>query len=716
MRQSNIIHKNSQGTDKEFSRSNLYTNSGSQDPQTVGRKKRIGSKIKKAKQRRENIKNNSLAKISGNLPRDQELEHVLADDFLDSKNHIILDRQETGENLESSLDVLSRNIEEVEIRDYKKMKFENRNLKTALNKSQIKLQRYTEMLKRQEGEAHEMTKRFYEEQETSSKLADQLHSLNDYTKGIDKNQLKLLNNEKLKRARQENHQLKDENYSLEIENKNLRDSLQEYKDMDSYYLQEINKMESAIHRYQIKDTHLEKNKGTIDEMSEQIQAWEDKYQDIVNEANYKISDLEGQINQHKELIIRKDQDIEMLQKKLNDNAHLFSDDPNHIHPDYQQQIDEVQNLKGKLTEVTDELEEYRRFSQNNAMSSKIDIDKELQMRDQMHQNKLHSVHQQIDEWKNKCKDTEQRATSLQKQIRILEKNMESKENNNSTAIIDQSHTQELITQIRDLFDISEDAEVITELELIREEVETVELMKEELEKAQKVIKKLEVKHQKLLNKQSTSEMNDYSQELLNSKNEEIDRLNGELVTLNQKYDELENIRLEVNHEKHDLTCRVKDYERIIKDRELELNRLKKIKDELEDNNHELKETAKDVIRKNKDFERRLKDIESQDDLVKTKSAKDIENLRKESNNLISFILTLEFAKDEEFEKLFKNESYTSEFDQAKKHLENQKEITSSVLERSEKDIETKITEVENYKQYITELESKNEESEQLRSE
>jgi chromosome segregation ATPase len=201
-----------------------------------------------------------------------------------------------------------------------------------------------------------------------------------------------------------------------------------------------------------------------------------------------------------------------LQKQLQDNAHLVDNDED----GFRRHMAEVEVLKEQLKEVTDELEEYKKYGD---VSSKVDLDREIQNKVQIYKNKLQSTYQQIDEWKHKAKNTEQRVESLQKQIRILENKTANQENYSN------SGEDEAILKFRELFDIPDEADVFKEIEKIREEVEMVNLLKEELEKAQKINKTLEDKHQKLLNKKSKSEMNEYSQELLNAKNEEIERLN-----------------------------------------------------------------------------------------------------------------------------------------------------------------------------------------------
>jgi chromosome segregation ATPase len=174
--------------------------------------------------------------------------------------------------------------------------------------------------------------------------------------------------------------------------------------------------------------------------------------------------------------------------------------------------------------------------------------------------------------------------------------------------------------------------------------------------------------------------------------------------------------METAHENHELKSHLSEYDYQLKLRQKDITHLQKQKEDLESQNYEIKETAKEMLKAKKELERKLKETQSLDDLQKSKSQKDVEHLKKESNELVAFILSLEMAKDEEFEKLFKNESYKDEFDQAKKHLQNQSDIVGSLLDRLQKDNQKMVQEIEEYKNYVREMEDKIEDIEQLKKE
>jgi chromosome segregation ATPase len=292
---------------------------------------------------------------------------------------------------------------------------------------------------------------------------------------------------------------------------------------------------------------------------------------------------------------------------------------------------------------------------------------------------------------------------MEKQIRIMEKNYNT--GNSSTAINDQSEMSEIMDKIRDIFDIPDQEDVFSELEKVRIEIETIEPIKHELEKAQRMYEDLKSKHEKYLSKKSEQNMNDYTQELINSKNQELEYLNNELTMMRQKYDEIENAFHDLKHEKNLIQNQMNEMQRILNDREKEIGRLRQENQGLQQNTLEYKEVAKKLMIDKKDLESELQRLGSQDDLQRSKTAKDIEGLKTESSSLVSFILTLQLAHDEEFENLFKNQSYANEFDQARKHLENQKDIVDTLVKKLLKDMELKIKEVQDYKLYITDLEN-----------
>lgn len=81
--------------------------------------------------------------------------------------------------------------------------------------------------------------------------------------------IKEFTNAKLKRARKDNSSLKKENMEFEEENERLRNKLQDFQGMDVYYLNEIEKLQIALNRYQIKEGHLLKNNDVINDLQQE---------------------------------------------------------------------------------------------------------------------------------------------------------------------------------------------------------------------------------------------------------------------------------------------------------------------------------------------------------------------------------------------------------------------------------------------------------------
>ena len=436
----------------------------------------------------------------------------------------------------------------------------------------------------------------------------------------------------------------------------------------------MEKLEGLLNTFKIKEHIFHQQELKIKEFQhEKLQMNEEK-QGIIRKANSQLSQLEEIIDQLKMDMDRKDQKIEQLQKEMKDNEHLLTEDQYN----YKQHLGEIDNLKLQLSEVTQELENYKAISESNPMGNRMDVDKELQKQQQIFTNKLQSTHQQIDSWKHKFRDADKKCSSYQKQIYILQRNL-SAHGNNSTAVADQSEINEVINRIREIFGISMEDDVFSELERVKEELETLELLKEENEKANELYNSLKEKHEKLVNNMNFQGGNEYTEELIRDKTREIDHLNNEIRVLCVKIEEAENNCWEFKHENNVLKGDITNIERIARDRENEINKLRNINSELK-SSLENDDARKYLIEK-KELEAKLEEIGKQSEFEKSKTGKDFDYLKKNSHQLISFIMSLEFAYDEEFDKLFKNQSHSNEFEQAKKHLEYQKDIVASKFDR-----------------------------------
>lgn len=156
-------------------------------------------------------------------------------------------------------------------------------------------------------------------------------------------------------------------------------------------------------------------------------------------------------------------------------------------------------------------------------------------------------------------------------------------------------------------------------------------------------------------------------------------MNNEVRVLCGKVEGAENNCWELKHENNVLKSDILNIERIARDRENEVNKLKNINSELRTNLEN--DDARKLLMEKKELEAKLEDIGKQSEFEKSKTGKDYDYLKKDSQCLITFILALEFAYDEDFDKLFKNQSHSNEFEQAKKHLEYQKDIVSTQLDR-----------------------------------
>lgn len=162
MRHERVDQKASQGTDQNYSRSNLYENSDGPGLNTVGRQTRMSKKMKKAKKMREHNKNNSLVRGSGNLPRDIALEQALEKEFLDS-NHIILNENERNKSIDEDEDQ-QRKLEDIELHEYRKLMYDYRNLKAHFAKVNGSNQSKKEQLEKCKAKIYDLSNKLFDQE------------------------------------------------------------------------------------------------------------------------------------------------------------------------------------------------------------------------------------------------------------------------------------------------------------------------------------------------------------------------------------------------------------------------------------------------------------------------------------------------------------------------------------------------------------------------
>ena len=182
------------------------------------------------------------------------------------------------------------------------------------------------------------------------------------------------------------------------------------------------------------------------------------------------------------------------------------------------------------------------------------------------------------------------------------------------------------------------------------------------------------------------------------------RLSDEYSYLQMRFQKLEQEKLDVTHETYQHVSEISNLKRIIKDCEADKIRLDQFRIDAEKNAELLREASKEALKEKKELKRKLDELSRKDNSERTRSNKNYDELKNSSNKLIDFILNLEFAYDEEFDNLFKNQSYANDFDKAEKHLETQKEIVDHITSELQKDYDSIINQNEDFKEYISTLE------------
>ena len=473
----------------------------------------------------------------------------------------------------------------------------------------------------------------------------------------------------------------------------------------------MNKKESEIIRIDVYKRTIENQVQEINKLKKEVNYWKENLNMIENKAHSELNKLDNQNLKYEDIIRELKIKNNNLETELNNNRHLVEDDQNNNI----KLFNELQMEKKKLNEVMEEFEQYKRSGKNHPMSLKVDFDKEIQKRDQIHSNKMQSLHQQIDEWKSKSKEYEQEVKALNRQIKKLENIIASNTNNSSTRVGEQSEILETIDKIWDIFGFKESDNILNELEKLKEDIETIAILKEELSKAEKIINK-KCEENKALKSHLENNINAYSKDQINVLNEEIANLRNENSQMSQKYNELETIYKDAKHEYHSLASNINELKGKIFEKEGEIKRLKMFNEGLEAEADTLRLASKEVIKQKKAVELKLEEATKLDSFDKMKSNKEIESIKSEITSLIEFIMSLNLAYDEEFAKLIKNQSYINEYDQARKYLQNQKQMVELMIDRYESSIQSYKNEISKYKDYIDQLEKSNMIGEEYKSE
>lgn len=680
--------------------SDIFESSQGANPRTEIRGQRTKGITSDSRTSNKKYKKTPIHKSVKGLPRDHELEDVLSNDQEENTKEVIQRLKETDSHpyvFTSESEQNHDDMHDFEKRDYKSLKIEHNKLRREFKKAQIQIGNYQKQIDDYKAELSNLSSAYVSVEQKMLNYEDELHMLSNFKQGLDTKKIGKLINEDLKRARREISNLKEINNSIEQENHHLKDRLSEFNEMEEYYKSEYDQLDTKFATARIKIESLEKNLGRVGKLESELQNAKDEYITVINQANNEIGKREDVISELKDLIRKKDHNIESLSKQINDNKHLVENDQVQA----QQLYNEIQDYKSRVSDLENELEQYKEMPRNMQIAhEKADYDKEISKIEQMYKNKLNSAHEQIDDWKHKCKNEQDQRKIAEKQLEQHLENSQEKETNVSAGGTDKSKYLEVLDQ----------------LEQAKEELETLELMKQELDRARKLNDELKEKLNEYANQQSEGHIPDYWQCRLDEKDNDLQRLSDEIVLLQKRYELLESQKWDLSHEKNELLSTISDMKRAIKDRELECDRLNKHRMDAENNAEMLKEASKETLKEKRELERKLNEITKNENYEKSKSNQDYEALKKESNSLIEFILTLEFANDEEFEKLLKNQSYTSDFDRAKKHLKNQKEIVNMITERLEGEYNTLIVENDNYKAQLDNFDSQSNDYDDLKSE
>ena len=291
--------------------------------------------------------------------------------------------------------------------------------------------------------------------------------------------MKKLKSQDIKRLREEIAYLKQQNYNIEQEKLKLLEKSDEYDSMEKHYLNQLEKSENQFRMAEVKIESLNKKLGTVEYLEKELSNAKHELNDIINEAKHNIEQHTDHIHKLEDVISDKNKEIENLNKHINDNAHLVENDQVQA----RQMYNDIQDYKTRISDLEDELGQYKRLSHAGPMQDQTNFNFEIQKMEQIYQNKFNSLHQQIDDWKNKFKNEKTKSSQLEEKLKIKQTNPDRADALNNP---DSYRDTELTDQIKHIFDIEDDEDILKRLDSIHKEMNTVELIRDELDKAKQL--------------------------------------------------------------------------------------------------------------------------------------------------------------------------------------------------------------------------------------
>ena len=260
------------------------------------------------------------------------------------------------------------------------------------------------------------------------------------------------------------------------------DKSDEYDNMEKYYISKLEEGELEYRAVEVKIESLTKKLGSVEYLEKELADSHAKVNEIIHDANQNIEQQTDHIRKLEDIISDKNNEIENLKKDLNDNAHLIEDDQVQT----KQMCNEILDYKTRISDLEDELGRYKRMSHAGPMQDQTNFNFQIQKMEQINQNKLNSLHQQIDEWKNKFRDEKSKSSQLEEKLKYHQAEPDTIDGMLGLERGDSSKYTELTSQIKYLFAIEEDENILKRLDSIRKDIGAVELLRDELDKTKQL--------------------------------------------------------------------------------------------------------------------------------------------------------------------------------------------------------------------------------------
>eukprot|EP00347_Sterkiella_histriomuscorum_P011245 403373188 len=582
----------------------------------------------------------------------------------DLKEHLMLLKQQCNDD--SQLPKLRGKLLE-------QAKVENKNLTKTLSKKDQQIQQLEQLLQAQDKEDNITCNVLNDEIQKLIKEIETQKILNEAIKKENKG-----GREDVKKAKNDQHQLRQQ---FQREQEKLKESYDQWfqqvkvefeqgKQEQQKVIKELEKQIKQLDKQmRVKEQHIEEDQSIIDQKDQIIKEIERDHERLAQElANYKerCKDQETELDHIRGGSL--DQNSMFGGNQSVSYAGKVNTTLNQTRNNYDFEVKKMKDVfTQQLNKTKEESSKYR--TQVKDLESKVKFLEEETSK--KYQQSISQTSEQIE------KD--------QKIINELQKT-----NNKLNQYISQE------ADIRDIFNIDNQEDLYQKLLIVREDQEMKVLLETEHHKLQNQLREAQQRELELIENQnkliqsqkathtnkSSDSMSNFTKTLLMNKDKEIDNLKAQFEREKQGKQDLDDQLWKLQNDLKSQQLTNQELELQVQELSKEITKIRENKDKSDRNVDELKEKLRVMIREQQENSMLLKQATSQP------KVDDIE--RKKYEELITMILELDMAQDPLAQvNLSLQESFIDEFEQARKHLEEQQRLVEVMIDEKNKEVQSK---------------------------